>query len=187
MTPVQKTALEFWLSCAEFDNDFKPQSDQKTSDYLKSIGHNVSKSGIFKWRQKFNWQKELNLHIQKITSEDEKVRASLGEIANADIVAKTIVDLERNKALLSKGYEILELKSKLILEKYKITGKISNDDTKIALAITQLVANREDRMLDRSVVAQSLGKSEALKAIKEVAGAIEFDGEEIETEILQNE
>lgn len=178
MDEKQKTALDFWLSGVDFENGFKPHSDQKTSDYMVSIGHKCSKSAIFKWRKRFNWAKKLDFRIKQLTSEDEKVKASLGEVIHDEAVSKTIVDLERNKVLLGQGYEILELKCKLIMEKYKATGKLSNDDTKIALAITQLVANREDRMLDRKVVAESLGKEDALKAIAKVAGEIEFDGED---------
>lgn len=185
MTQIQKTALEFWLSGVEFENDFKPNSDQRTSDYMKSIGHKVAKSTVFKWRQKFNWQKELDLHVKKLTSEDEKLKASLGELGKNEAVAKTIVDLERNKVLLGQGYEILEIKCKMIMERYKTTGKLSNDDVKLALQITQLVANREDRMLDRKVVSESLSKEDAFKAIAKVAGTIEFDGDDIDDIHLQ--
>lgn len=176
MTQTQKTALDFWLSGVDFESDFRPHSDQKTSEYMKSIGHNISKSGIYKWRVKFRWDKELELRIKQLTSEDEKLKNSLGELGKDEAVRKTIVDLERNKVLLGQGYEILELKCKLIMEKYKTTGKLTNDDVKLAIQITQLVANREDRMLDRKVVSDALGREEALKAIAAVAGEIEFEG-----------
>ena len=176
MNNIQKTALDFWLSGADFENEFRPHSDQKTSEYMKSIGHNISKSGIYKWRVKYKWEKELNLRIKQLTSEDERLKNSLGELGKDEAVRKTIVDLERNKVLLGQGYEILELKCKLIMEKYKTTGKISNDDVKLAIQITQLAANREDRMMDRKVVSDALGREEALKAIAAVAGEVEFDG-----------
>lgn len=177
MEQIHKTALDFWLSGVSFENDFKPMSDQKTSDYMKSIGHKVSKSLVFKWRKRYNWAPELEFRIKQLTSEDKKVRASLGETIKDETVQKTIVDLERNKELLGRGYEILEIKCKLIMEQYKITGKISEKDTSLALAITKLVADREDRMLDRKVVADALGKEEALRAIAAIAGEVSFDGE----------
>ncbi len=177
MNEVQKVALEYWLSGVTFENDFKPHSDQKTSDYMKSIGHKVSKSGIFKWRKRYNWQKELDFRIKQLTSEDQKVRNSLAEVVKDEAVQKTIVDLERNKELLGRGYEILELKCKLIMEQYRINKKISEKDARLALEITRLAANREDRMLDRKVVSEALGKDEALKAIAKVAGEVDFDGE----------
>lgn len=186
MNQIQKTALEFWLSGVEFENDFKPNSDQQTSDYLKSIGHNFSKSAIFKWRRKFRWDKELDFRIKQLTSEDEKIRASLGDIAKDETITKTIVDLERNKVLLGKGYEVLEFKLDMVIQKYKTTQKLSNDDTKIVLAITQLMANREDRMMDRKVISETLGKEDAFKAIAQVAKGIEFDGEPIDDKSLQS-
>ncbi len=184
MTQIQKVALEFWLKGANFENNFKPHSDQKTSDYMKSLGHSVAKTTVFKWRNRFNWAKELDEYVKKLTSEDERVKKALGEVVKDEAVAKTIVDLERNKVLLSQGYEILELKCKQILERYKIDGKLKNEDIKLALQITQLTANREDRMLDRKVVSESLSKDDALKAISAVASAVEFDGEEIDVEVL---
>ena len=177
MNEIQKTALDFWLSGVEFENEFKPNSDQKTSEYMKSIGHQVSKSTIFKWRKKFNWAKELEFRVKQLTSEDKRIRASIEAASKDETVEKTLSDLERNKALLGKGYEILELKCKQILEKYKITKKLSNEDVKIALQITQMSANREDRLLDRKVIGEALGREDALKAIQSVAGSIEFDGE----------
>ncbi len=187
MDQIHKTALEFWLKGANFENEFRPNSDQKTSDYMKSIGHSVAKTTIFKWRKRYAWDKELEEYIKKLTSEDERVKKALGDAVKDEAVAKTIVDLERNKVLLSQGYEILELKCKQILERYKIDGKLKNEDIKLALQITQLTANREDRMLDRKVVSESLGKEEALKAIAAVAGSVEFDGEEIDVEVLSKE
>lgn len=176
MNQIQKTALDFWLLGADFENEFRPHSDQKTSEYMKSIGHNISKSGIYKWRVRYNWEKELNLRIKQLTSENETLKNSLGELGKDEAVKKTISDLERNKVLLGKGYEILELKCKLIMEKYAQTKKLSNDDVKIAIQITQLVGNREDRLLDRKVVSDALGREEALKAIAAVAGEVEFEG-----------
>jgi len=177
MNDIQKTALEFWLSGVSFENDFKPHSDLKTSEYMKSIGHSVSKSGIFKWRKRYDWQEKLDFRVKQLTSEDKKVRASLGALVKDETVQKTIVDLERNKELLGRGYEILEIKCKLIMKQYNITKKISEKDTKLALLITQLAANREDRMLDRKVIGEVLGKDEALKAIAAVAGEVEFEDE----------
>lgn len=177
MNEIQKTALAFWLEGVSFENDFKPHSDQRTSDYMKSIGHTVSKTGIYKWRVKYGWEKELEFRVKQLCSEDARVKASLGEAIKDEAVQKTIVDLARNKELMGRGYEILELKCKLIMENYRITKKISEADTKLAIMITQLAANREDRMLDRRVVAESLGRAEALKAIAAVAGEITFEGE----------
>lgn len=177
MDTIQKTARDFWLSGINFENDFKPNSDLKTSEYMKSIGHVVSKSGIFKWRKRYDWNKDLEFRIKQLTSEDKKVKASLGAVIKDEAVQKTIVDLERNKCLLGQGYEILEIKCKLIMETYRLTGKISEKDTQLALQITKLSADREDRMMDRKVVSDALGKDEALKAIAKVAGEIEFEGE----------
>jgi hypothetical protein len=177
MNEIQKTALDFWLSGIEFENEFKPNSDQKVSDYMKSIGHSISKSGIYKWRVKYNWQKELEFRVKQLTSEDKRIRASIEAASKDETVEKTLSDLERNKALLGQGYAILELKCKLIMEKYQITKKLSNEDVKIALQITQLTAGREDRLLDRKVLGDALGREDALKAIMSVAGEIEFDGE----------
>jgi len=177
MNDIHKAALAFWLEGVCFENDFKPHSDQKTSDYMKSIGHNVAKTTIYKWRVKYKWDKDLEFRIKQLCSEDAKVKASLGETIKDEVVQKTIVDLARNKELMGRGYEILELKCKLIMENYRLTKKISNDDTKLAIMITQLAAGREDRMLDRRVVAESLGRVDALKAIAAVAGEISFEGE----------
>jgi len=177
MNDIQKTARDFWLDGITFENDFKPYSDQKTSEYMKSIGHEVSKTTIFKWRGKFNWDTDKEFRIKQLTSEDKKVRASLGDTVKDEAVQKTIADLAWNREILGKGYAILELKCKLIMEKYKKTKILSNEDVKLAIQITQLMANREDRMLDRKVVAEALGREEALKAIAAVAGEIAFDGE----------
>ncbi len=177
MNEIQKTALEFWLSGIEFENEFKPNSDQKVSDYMKSIGHSISKSGIYKWRGKFNWQKDLEFRVKQLTSEDKRIRASIEAASKDETVEKTLSDLERNKALLGQGYEILELKCKEIMIKYKTTKKLTTDDVKLALQITQLTANREDRLLDRKVLGDALGRDDALKAIMSVAGTVEFEGE----------
>lgn len=177
MNDIQKTARDFWLDGITFENDFKPHSDQKTSEYMKSIGHEVAKTTIFKWRGKFNWDADKEFRIKQLTSEDTTVRNSLGDKIKDDAVRKTIVDLAWNRELLGRGYEILEIKCKLIMKKYNETGKLSNEDVKLAIQITQLVANREDRMLDRKVVASALGREDALKAIAAVAGNIAFDGE----------
>ena len=177
MDTIQKTARDFWLGGISFENDFKPNSDLKTSEYMKSIGHTVSKSGIFKWRKRYDWNKDLEFRVKQLTSEDKKVKASLGAVIKDEAVQKTIVDLERNKCLLGQGYEILEIKRRLIMKTYRLTGKISEKDTQLALQITKLSADREDRMMDRKVVSDALGKEEALKAIAKVAGEIEFEGE----------
>jgi len=177
MNEMQKTALNFWLEGVDFENEFKPNSDKKVSDYMKTIGHSISKSGVYKWRVKFEWHKELEFRIKQLTSEDKRIRASIGDVAKDETIQKTLSDLERNKALLGSSMAILELECKLIMQRYQTTKKLTNADVKVAIQITMLTSGREDRLLDRKVMSDALGRDEALKAIRDVAGSISFEGE----------
>jgi len=175
----QEIAKDLYLDSATFENNFKPLSDQKISDQLKALGHDYSKSAVFKWRNKEEWKKALDHNIKLALSQDEDVKGALSNAPDDSSVKQAVVDIDRNRNLMSLGYKVLEAKAVIILKDYQASKKISDADAKLMVQVMQVTGNREDRMLDRSVMRDALGAKDAMKSIEDVLAkqGIEFDGD----------
>ncbi len=173
-SPAQKRALEIYKNSATMYNDYKPCSIEAIAKQLKEEGYEASSSSVQRWKKKFDFDSYLDLELQSVMVKDNSI--IIAQQATAGAAKKTVVDLEKNAALMGECHDLLQLFVKQTKEVYQKTKHIKNADAKLTLAIYTQCGTREDKFLDR--VANSGGDKLNSDEILQEISAIDVDIED---------
>jgi hypothetical protein len=178
MNEDQKKAFDYWIESATFENDFRPVTLPELAKWCESVGIKTSKSALGRWKKKFDWDAQLELKITASAAKGE-AKQLVNESSLSTTVEKSNDDFEKNSEAKDLTYALLIHDLKILMEKIQSGGKTSDKDKRFYLKALEILAGREDKLLDRianSLLVQNLvSPDEAIKALQTTSIEIEED------------
>lgn len=180
MNEMQQIAFNLFLDSANAQNDFTPLSESRLVEELHRMGFKTSTSSVNRWKEKFKWREFLEQKINMALVSDKGLKKAIVASSLDTVVRNTQIDLRRNSLLLSACYEIGEHEIAKILEKSQMGERLNKEDFNRYIATFKLLADRDDKMLDRlaNMSNSTISSEEVLEKLNAIEVEVESEEED---------